>query len=469
MLAGSTVLDAAAHGQRAERGEHPAHVLPQVAADRDRWSGRVAAEAGQARPRLQGELAGGTVGVRTGPAEIGDGDDDRPRELRQHLLRIDAQLGRLRPGGRHHDDVGAGELGAKIHRRRGHAALAGIEIAEQGRVGAGRDGRSACADPPQPIPLWRLDFPDVSTGIDQQLSAVAAGDAVADLDNADVRQRCRSAVVPVAQRVSVYVRRVVVYAILVNLPIGLRPHRTERLTSAAIMPLLLKLQYMEVAGAAAGASVSRSAAGIRSLRWELAPRPDVGCRHRGSPRSSRTSCGDRSSTANWPTGICCPARKCSSSSSMSASSRYEKRCESWRPRAWYRSGAVTGAALSCTLRPRPAPPTCWAYCCRASPWSSPISARRSWNSNQRARRWRLSEPTAPTPSCPSSKKSTTRWKRIWKTGPNSPKSGVDSPIPSSAAAATARSSPLSAPWKRCGPATSSSGPTRAPPRAPTRR
>src|ERR1700733_6214188 len=40
----------------------------------------------------------------------------------------------------------------------------------------------------------------------------------------------------------------VVYAILVNLPVGLRPHRTERLTCAAIMPLLLKLQYMEFAG-----------------------------------------------------------------------------------------------------------------------------------------------------------------------------------------------------------------------------
>jgi hypothetical protein len=79
----------------------------------------------------------------------------------------------------------------------------------------------------------------------------------------DVRQRCRSAVVPVAQRVSVYVRRVVVYAILVNLPVGLRPHWTVRLTSAAIMPLLLKLQYMEFAGQRAAAPFSRSAAGIR--------------------------------------------------------------------------------------------------------------------------------------------------------------------------------------------------------------
>ena len=62
---------------------------------------------------------------------------------------------------------------------------------------------------------------------------------------------------------SVYVRRVVVYAILVNLPGGLRPHRTVRLTSAAIMPLLLKLQYMEFAGTAAVAPFGRSAAGIR--------------------------------------------------------------------------------------------------------------------------------------------------------------------------------------------------------------
>jgi hypothetical protein len=130
MLAESALLDAAAHGQRAESGEHPAHVLAQVATDRDRRSGWVAAEAGQARPRLQGELAGGTIGVRTDPAEIGDGDDDRPRELRQQLLRVDAQLRRLRPGGRHHDDVGAGELGAKVHSRRSHAALAGVEIPE---------------------------------------------------------------------------------------------------------------------------------------------------------------------------------------------------------------------------------------------------------------------------------------------------------------------------------------------------
>ena len=56
---------------------------------------------------------------------------------------------------------------------------------------------------------------------------------------------------------------VVVYTILVNLPVGLRPHRTERLTSAAIMPLLLKLQYMEFAGAAAAAPFGCSAAGIR--------------------------------------------------------------------------------------------------------------------------------------------------------------------------------------------------------------
>jgi hypothetical protein len=111
--------------------------------------------------------------------------------------------------------------------------------------------------------LWRLDFPDFSTRVDQQLSAVAAGDAVADLDNTDVRQRCRSAAMPVAQPVSVYIRRVVVYAILVNLPIRVRSPQTERLTSAAIMPLLLRLQYMEFAGAAAVAPAGRSAAGIR--------------------------------------------------------------------------------------------------------------------------------------------------------------------------------------------------------------
>jgi hypothetical protein len=53
--------------------------------------------------------------------------------------------------------------------------------------------------------LRRFDFPDLSTGIDQQLPAVTAGDPVADLDNTDVVQRCRSAVVPVAQPVSVYI------------------------------------------------------------------------------------------------------------------------------------------------------------------------------------------------------------------------------------------------------------------------
>ncbi len=131
MLAGSAVLDAAAHRQRTERGEHPAHVLPEVTADRDRRSGRVAAESGQARPCLQGEFAGGTIGERPGPAEVGDGDDDRPGELREQLLRVDAQLGRLRPGGRHHDDVGAGQLGAEVGDGPGQAPLAGVEIAEQ--------------------------------------------------------------------------------------------------------------------------------------------------------------------------------------------------------------------------------------------------------------------------------------------------------------------------------------------------
>jgi hypothetical protein len=51
--------------------------------------------------------------------------------------------------------------------------------------------------------LRRFDFPDFTTGIHQQFSAVTAGDAVTDLDNTDVVQRCRSAIVPVAQPVSV--------------------------------------------------------------------------------------------------------------------------------------------------------------------------------------------------------------------------------------------------------------------------
>ncbi len=77
MLTRAAVLDAAAHGQRAERGEHTTHVLPQVAADRDGWPGGVAAKPGRARPGLQGELAGSAVGIWAGPAEVGDGDDDR--------------------------------------------------------------------------------------------------------------------------------------------------------------------------------------------------------------------------------------------------------------------------------------------------------------------------------------------------------------------------------------------------------
>ena len=80
VFAGSSVLDTAAHRQRAERGEHPAHVLTQVATDRDRWSGWVAAEAGQTRPCLQRELAGGAIGVGSGPTEVGDGHDDRSAE-----------------------------------------------------------------------------------------------------------------------------------------------------------------------------------------------------------------------------------------------------------------------------------------------------------------------------------------------------------------------------------------------------
>jgi hypothetical protein len=46
VLAGSATLDAAAQRQRAECGRHPAHVLAEVTTDRDRWSGRIAAETG---------------------------------------------------------------------------------------------------------------------------------------------------------------------------------------------------------------------------------------------------------------------------------------------------------------------------------------------------------------------------------------------------------------------------------------
>jgi hypothetical protein len=110
--------------------------------------------------------------------------------------------------------------------------------------------------------LWRLDFPDLGAGIDQQLSAVTPGDPVADLDNTDIVQRCRSAVGPVAQPVSVYIRRVVVYTILVTLPAWFDHDNPGLLTSAAIMPLLLRLQLMEFAGAATVTPSVRFAAGI---------------------------------------------------------------------------------------------------------------------------------------------------------------------------------------------------------------
>ncbi len=46
MLAGPAALDTAMHGQRTECGEHTAHVLPEVAADRNRGPRRIAAKPG---------------------------------------------------------------------------------------------------------------------------------------------------------------------------------------------------------------------------------------------------------------------------------------------------------------------------------------------------------------------------------------------------------------------------------------
>jgi hypothetical protein len=62
---------------------------------------------------LQRELGGGAVGERTGPAEVGDRDDNRTRGLRQQLLRIDAQGAGLRTPGCHDYHVGGGEFGAE--------------------------------------------------------------------------------------------------------------------------------------------------------------------------------------------------------------------------------------------------------------------------------------------------------------------------------------------------------------------
>ena len=147
-------------------------------------------------------LGGGAVGIRSVPAEVGDRDDDRPRRVGEQLLWVDAQRLRSRAAPGDHHDVGGGHHGAASRAARGvrghrHAALAGIEVAVQRRAGAVRavgHRRTGGGVPPQPIPLWRLEPADLRPRIDEELSAVAAGYPVADLDDTQVPQWCRPAV-----------------------------------------------------------------------------------------------------------------------------------------------------------------------------------------------------------------------------------------------------------------------------------
>ena len=188
MFARATPPDAAPHGQRAERRIHPAHVLAEVATDRDGRPGGIPPKTGATRPGLQRELGSGAVRKWSGPAEVGDRDHDRLRRLRQQLLRIDAQGGGLRTPPGHDHDVGSGEFGAVALgiRRNTQAALAGVEVAEQRRGLAVRTIRHRCIRrrvPPQRIPLRRFHFADLRTGIRQQFPAVAASQAVTDLDH----------------------------------------------------------------------------------------------------------------------------------------------------------------------------------------------------------------------------------------------------------------------------------------------
>ncbi len=192
MLTGAAPHHAAAHGQRTERGVNTAHVLAEVAADGDGWSGGIAPEPGAAGPGLQGELGGRPVGERTAPTEVGDGDDDRAWGLPQQL-RVDAQRGGAGPSRGHDDDVGAGEFGAVLIRIRRHAqaALAGVEVAVERTGHTVRYRRAGGRVLPQRISLRRFDFADLRTRIHQQLPAIAAGQAVTDLDDSQSVERRR--------------------------------------------------------------------------------------------------------------------------------------------------------------------------------------------------------------------------------------------------------------------------------------
>ena len=169
--------------QGTERGECTGHVLPQVAADRDRRPVGIAAEPGAPRPCLQRELGRGTFGPRAGPAEIGHGDDNAPRRHRKQPLGVDATARRARG---HHDDVGPSQ---QIVGKRCDTALSGVQVAEQRRISARRHRSTGDRQAAHQATRGRFHLHDISAGVDKHLAAVVAGDPIADLDDAQIRQR----------------------------------------------------------------------------------------------------------------------------------------------------------------------------------------------------------------------------------------------------------------------------------------
>ena len=69
----------------------------------------IAAEAGEPRVGLQGELRRGPLRPGPGPAEVGDRHDDAVRPCLEQPLRIDAMRGGSGPVPGHDHDVGAGQ------------------------------------------------------------------------------------------------------------------------------------------------------------------------------------------------------------------------------------------------------------------------------------------------------------------------------------------------------------------------
>ena len=101
--------DAAAQCHCAVRCPGRAHVLAEVAADRDRRALGVAAKAGEPRVGLEGELGRGPLRPGPCPAEVGDGHDDAVGPRPQQPRRIDAMRSGSRPGAGHDHNVGGGQ------------------------------------------------------------------------------------------------------------------------------------------------------------------------------------------------------------------------------------------------------------------------------------------------------------------------------------------------------------------------